>query len=36
VADVPAQNIAAPMASASEVPSLLDRVREKFRRATIH
>jgi hypothetical protein len=36
VANVPAENIAAPMASASEVPSLLDRVREKFRRATIH
>ncbi len=34
--DAPAENIAATVASTSEAPSLLERVREKFRRATVH
>jgi hypothetical protein len=34
--DAPAEHIAATVASASEAPSLLERVREKFRRATVH
>jgi hypothetical protein len=34
--DAAEEKLAAPVASASEVPSLLKRVREKFRRSTMH